>query len=113
MAPRSFSVHFSLTVLSKDSLKWLVEDLYSARTKWYQLGLQLGLSTEELSVINISNSDVDQAFIKMLEQWLEGENPSLEALAKALQTKSVNERKLSQIILSKICELISFPEMIS
>ena len=75
--------------------------------------MQLGLRTEELTVISKNNSEVNAAFIKMLEQWLAGKNSSLEALAEALQTQSVDEQMLAQDILLKRCELISFPRMVS
>ena len=100
-------------MLSKGDLKWLVEQLHPVRAKWYELGLQLGLSSGDLDVIKKNrNSDASSAFMEMLKQWLAGENPSREALAKALQTKCVDEGRLVQDIhLLETCELVVFSDL--
>ena len=39
-------------------------------TKWYQLGVQLKLSTKQLDAIDQSNKDVTYKTTKMFEMWL-------------------------------------------
>ena len=106
-------MHFSLIVLSTVSLKCLVEGLHSARAKWYELGLQLGLPSGDLDVIQKnSSSDASSAFREMLKQWLAGANPSREALEKALQANSVDEGRLvKDIQLLETCESVNIPRL--
>ena len=57
-------------------------------TKWYNLGLQLGIKDTELDVIEQNNSkDIDVCKRKMFQTWLRiTPNPSYEQLVEALKT---------------------------
>ena len=57
-------------------------------TKWYNLGLQLGIEDTELDVIEENNAkDIDACKRKMFKVWLRiTPNPSYQQLVEALQT---------------------------
>ena len=63
-----------------------------ATTKWFELGLELGLKYSQLEVIRVNNrQDVKSCFREMLHEWLNTADPppSWEALIEALKTDSV------------------------
>ena len=93
------------TVLSRHDLKWLVERLSTVQAKWYTIGVQLELPSGNLDAIQRDSVDTSSAFTKMLNQWLAGENPSVDVLSKALQTNIVAEARLGRDILLETCEL--------
>ena len=57
-------------------------------TKWYNLGLQLGIKDTELDVIEENNpKDIDACKRKMFKTWLKiTPSPSYQQLVEALQT---------------------------
>ena len=57
-------------------------------TKWYNLGLQLGIEDTELDVIEENNpKDIDACKRKMFKTWLRiTPSPSYQQLVEALQT---------------------------
>ena len=57
-------------------------------TKWYNLGLQLGIEDTELDVIEENSpKDIDACKRKMFKAWLRiTPNPSYQKLVEALQT---------------------------
>ena len=57
-------------------------------TKWYNLGLQLGIKDTELDVIDENNpKDIDACKRKMFQTWLRiTPNPSYQQLVEALKT---------------------------
>ena len=97
-------------MLCLGDLKWLVEKLYPVQPKWYELGLQLGISLGSLDEIKKDNPETSAAFREMLNQWVNGKEASLEKLSGALQTKSVGQDRLGLDILGLLletCELVS------
>ena len=71
--------------------------------KWFQLGLKLGISPDDLDVIKEDNkNDVDAARLSMLKMWLdECENPSWEEVIQAL--KDIKQRRLAKKLEGKYC----------
>ena len=69
-----------------------------AKTKWYNLGLELEILSEELDAIESESNEVDKCFRKMLQLWLKKCTPSWESLVKALQGPMVGHLQLARSI---------------
>ena len=57
------------TVLTRPTTKELT-DVLSDRVDWYELGVQLNISSGTLNAIKEENSTVKRRLIAMLEKWL-------------------------------------------
>ena len=68
--------------------------------KWYRLGLQLGITSGDLDVIEKNYPrDADMCKVKMFDKWLRGDtNPTYKKLVRALAT--VRERNLAESVCS-------------
>ena len=74
--------------VSTPPIKPQLKDLVLVRTtKWYNLGLQLGIEDTELDVIEENNpKDIDACKRKMFKTWLRiTPSPSYQQLVEALQ----------------------------
>ena len=87
-----------LTVLQEPpELKELVDELCSAATKWYPIGLQLDVPDDTLDNIDASSrDDLGKALRRMLQEWRRREEPSWSAIVKVLQCPSVAEYVLAK-----------------
>ena len=79
--------------------------LWEARVKWYNMGLQLSLTEGDLEAIKSDNSDIDSCFRCMISKWLRqvDPEPTWTKIIEVLMTPSVNFPKLAQQLL-KILE---------
>ena len=75
---------------------------WDARTKWYNLGLELDLDIATLDSIKENNDSIEDRFRAMLTTWLKtvDPNPTLAALAEALRSPTVGCKHLVKQILS-------------
>ena len=71
---------------------------WNARTKWYNIGLELKIDPETLNVIEGNNKDIDNCFRAMLTTWLKtvDPKPTLAALAEALRSPMVGHEHLAE-----------------
>ena len=80
----------SKSKLCVDDLVNVQNRVWDARSKWYNLGLQLGLKTGDLDAININNKVCGDCFREVLVTWLTNEPiPSWYSLIEALKRPSV------------------------
>ena len=87
--------------LVPDNLKDVQDLVWDARTKWNNLGLELGIKISDLEVIEQKNkSDVDTCFKMMLLMWLRIVDPlpSWEGLISALGKNSVGRKDMAEKI---------------
>ena len=81
------------------SLEKVYDHLVSCSTKWLKLGLQLGVSIEELNKIEYQWKNPDDCLIHMLDCWLKQQikrpPPSWSALVAALNKESISENALA------------------
>ena len=80
-------------------LKDLLNDLHGKATKWYDIGIQLHLSTEELDAIKYDcRGDVNECFRNMLKKWRSKTHPlpTWRALIAALKARAVDEQVLAE-----------------
>lgn len=75
-----------------------MNELIPITTKWYDIGIQLDLTPEELDMINLEHKDSLQAKLRSLLIWWLNRvtpQPSWQALIAALRTSAVNEQGLA------------------
>ena len=78
--------------------KEVVEFLHGVRRKSYKLGLMLGITTDHLDTIKVTNEDPGDYLIEVIKIWLKSVHsfPTWKALGDALATETVDETELSR-----------------
>ena len=73
-------------------------------TKWFEMGLQLGVDPKELSYIESDTPSSKTACVKMFTEWLSNSKTqkSWEKLLTALSSRSVRENTLADNLRGKI-----------
>ena len=91
--------------LSVNDLKVLFPELYPARTKWYDIGLMLGVPVDTLESIQSETDDVGACLRKMLLCALKSVNPKLtwKHIIDALKSVVVSEERLADKLSGKYC----------
>ena len=77
----------------------ILEVTWEARAKWYNIGLSLRISPDNLDTIKRDHRDVsEECFKEMLKVWLRGTRPKPEwaALTKAMISPMVGYRQLTE-----------------
>ena len=96
------------SVLSKRDLKSVRREVVAIASKWYDVGLELDLSADELDAIKKANRDNPQDCLRdLLRLWLSrvDTKPTWRALSNALTSPAVNEQALADTIERKHCKL--------
>ena len=91
--------------LNTSDLSKVRNEALSAAAKWYDIGLELGMTADDLDVIQKANDNPKVCLREMLRQWLSGMDPepSWEALIAALRKPVVNYPALASDIEQKFC----------
>ena len=89
--------------LSVGDLQKVQKCIWDARSKWYNIGLELGIDAGTLDTID-STQNPDCCFRAMLTKWLRQDSPkpTRTALAVALRSPSVGHGKLAEQALQAI-----------
>ena len=77
----------------------VLERVWEARVKWYNIGLKLGTSPSTLDAIKIKcREDPDECVTAMIKEWLNNGNPppSWTPLAEALRSPMVGYAHLAE-----------------
>ena len=94
----TFSVHVYAHISAKSSSQLTVGDLkavqdlvWPARSKWFYIGVQLGIDLGTLEAIKKDHHSSEECFTAMLTTWLRMNDPvpSWRALVNALKSKPV------------------------
>lgn len=97
---------FSTSKLTIDDLVTVQSEVWTARHRWYNIGLQLGLKPDVLDCIQMSPriTDLDSCFTEMLKAWLRQGNTDKTwgKLIEALRSETVNFSALADTITNKI-----------
>ena len=94
--------------LKEEDLSDVQDELWEARSKWYNIGLCLGIPPSDLDVIEKDGRDTATCFRNMLLKWLrEGKNCTWEALIKALSSPSVGHTTVANSIQQNRCQMAS------
>ncbi len=93
---RLCSVH--TTALTIADMREVKSAVYDARAKWRAIGLELGISKDDLDCIE--KSDIDRCLEEMLALWLRRPrmNPSWESLVGALKSATVDRMDVAEEI---------------
>ena len=86
-------------MLTEADLADVQRALWEGRAKWYNLGLELGLTAGTLDAIQQTNvNNVDNCFRNMLKEWLRKTElvPTWSSLARALREAPVGLGELAQ-----------------
>ena len=85
--------------LSIDDIGDVLEAVWEARVKWYNIGLKLGISAGTLdSISKANNQNPDDCLTAMIKDWLKNgkPKPSWAQLAKALKSCMVGYAQLAE-----------------
>ena len=89
----------------------LLEKLYSVRAKWYNLGLGLGISCDDLDAIKKDcKEDTGDCLREVLKIWL-SKNPLKSDLIEALESKTVRGNRLAVELLTWSTSSSSFDDV--
>jgi len=92
-------------------LRTLQNELHSICTKWYSLGIQLGIAIGTLERINQDcREDAGLCLVKVLNEWLKNK-PSWKGLVCALRSPAVDEESLADNIGREHCYRCSLPDL--
>ena len=89
--------------LSTSDLSKVRNEILSAAAKWYDIGLELGMTADYLDTIRKTNDDPQDCLRKLLRRWLScvDPQPSWKALINALSSPAVNYQALASKIEEK------------
>ena len=94
--------------LTIGDLKIVLSEIWDARSKWINIGIQLNLIMTDLEAIKEANSsDIGKCFTDMLTLWLKQVNPppTWSTLVTALKEPPVGLEHLSEVVAKKhICK---------
>ena len=92
--------------LTTGDMKKICDSIWDARTKWYNIGIQLEIDVSVLDAIKQDNDDVGLRLTAMLNGWLKQTTPSptWQALVHALKSPMVGCRHLAESIEKKYCD---------
>ena len=88
-----------MTYLTVDDLAKVQRAVWEGRAKWYNIGLELGLTAGTLEAIQLTNKhDVEDCFRAMLKKWLRKSDllPTWSSLANALRAPPVGLKHLTE-----------------
>ena len=75
----------------------LLNSLLPKAAKWNSIGIQLGLSTDELDTIRANCIDVEECLRKVLQKWHDKTlNPTWREVITALRSPSLEEMRLAK-----------------
>lgn len=87
--------------MTLDSLSELVEFLHPVRSKWYFVGLCLGVHVSDLNTIHSQFSDPGRCLCEMLQLWLKRQGTRWSDVFGALRSQSVGEEQLGLQLLQE------------
>ena len=85
-------------------LRKVINELGSVASKWFQIGIQLGVSETRLHQIEADHRTADRCFSEVIIFWLNGNtntDVNWESLIGALKASVVNEKGLAKSLIQK------------
>ena len=91
------NTHSLLKSSQKLTLKHALDELSAMKNEWNEIGIRLGVPSEDLKSIETENARVSDRLIKMLEEWLKMIDPipSWQQLAEVVE--KMHPRKAAEI----------------
>ena len=83
--------------MTDKSIKVVRTELYCARAKWYDIGIELGIPVGDLKSIKAMCDTPSECLLEALEYWLKqvDPKPSWKTLISALEQPAVGEKQLA------------------
>ena len=83
----------------------MYRELHQVHIKYYNIGLELGVSSDTLDGIRSQFGSPEDALREVLKQWLKQtiSKPTWQAAIKALRSRIVGETKLADELAAKYC----------
>jgi len=96
---------FAAMELSLDDLVTVRKELHEARTKWYDIGLELKVPVGTLDSIEAQSDDAKKCLLDTLKHWLKtvDPKPTWQLLVNALRSCLVKENRLANSLEEKHC----------
>lgn len=96
---------FGAGYLTVDDLREVRKATFCLRSKWYDIGIELKMSTYDLDAIKVENpQNTKDCLTEMLKKWLSNaNNPTWNNLVQALSSESVGEKKIAENIGKQYC----------
>ena len=88
-------------------MKYLLEDTFDARAKWYFIGLYLNLPSSTLDTMKKDMNTSEESYTEVLKQWLQRGEATAKKLVDALESKTVNESSLVARLRQKYAKRIA------
>ena len=85
-------------VLSVNCLRALFNEVWSANSEWYNIGLGLEFSCDELDSISMRERNPKDCFREVLKKWLKKRNPRKSQLIEALRQECVGYEQLAETL---------------
>ena len=87
-------------MLSSEELITVLNLTWDARSKWYNIGLKLGISVDTLDAVKIYHrEDCDECYTEVLKRWLRNDlSPTWSALADALRPPIVGMSHIADLL---------------
>ena len=99
--------------LTVDDLRVLMEELNNVSSKWYDVGMYLGVSVGRLDVIKKQYSDLTDCFRETLKTWLQTcvPPPTWVNIVEVLRSRTVGEARLAAELERKYCLSVPPPSV--
>ena len=86
--------------LEEKDFRLVLSMVWEARSRWYNIGLELGISVETLDCIRQNDrDDAEKCFIDMIKRWLQSdevEDKSFKAMSTALKSPLVGREQVAE-----------------
>ena len=91
------------STLNGKDIKLVRREIYDARAKWYDIGIELEISTGTLKSIKAMYDGPSECLREMLDTWLKqvDPKPSWKVLITALEQPTVGEKQLADSLKHK------------
>ena len=100
-------IHFLYTALTEHHLRYLLEDTFDARAKWYYIGLCLDLPLSTLEAMREDMNTAQERYTEVIKQWLKTGKATMRKLIDALKSKTVSENRLVSHLQKKYAKRIA------
>ena len=97
------SLHNTEPCLGIDDLNAMLKELFTVRTKWRRLGLELDFTADTLDDIEQTYQQFEDRLERVLTEWLKRGSATWRQLVDALSEDFLNETQLAEKLREKYC----------
>ena len=91
--------------LTKNDLKEVRNKVFPATSKWYDLGLELGILSDDLDTIKKGNDEPQDCLREVLKRWLDNADltPTWTTIIIALRSPAVGHQSFAEELEQQVC----------